>query len=221
MLIRCISGPGPYTFPVGTAAGYAPVTLDGMVGSGTFTVNPVDAVLTGTDPTKTLKRYWDLSPAGGVTQANITLNYQDADVPVGANESAFKFIRRNANGDFAIDPTTLNTSTNTFTLSGVTAFSSWTVGALLGTTAGEVSVSGRIVRQSGVGVSNATVTITNESGLPESVRANSFGYYTIEGVRAGSTYVVTVRAKGYTFPPRAVTVGDTVANLDFIAGTDQ
>jgi len=216
-LIRCINSAGPYVFPVGTTAGFAPVTLGGMVGSGTFTVNPVDGVLTGTNPTQSLTRFWHLTPAGGVTQADITLNYQNSDVPVGANEAAFSFIRRNGGGDTSAPPSTFNTTTNTFTINGVTSFSSWTLGTLLAPTAANVSVAGRVIDPSGAAIPNAIVNIADGSGSSRSVRTNPFGYFSFDGVTAGSTYIVSVRAKGYQFTPRVVSVVDEIAGLDFIA----
>jgi hypothetical protein len=216
-LIRCINGGGPYAFPVGTGVEYAPVTLTGTVGTGTFSVDPADGVLLGADSTKTIHRYWDLTPAGGVTQATVTLNYQASDVPVGADESSFKFLRQNASGTFAFTPDVTNTPPHTFTLNNVVAFSSWTVGTLLAPTAAPVTVSGRVVNRLGHGVDRARVTLIDNLGNSRSAVTNAFGYYTFDGVIAGRSYVVSIEAKSYRFASRLLTLGDSVADFDFVA----
>jgi hypothetical protein len=215
-LIRCVNNAGPYTFPVGTTAGYAPVTLGGVVGIGTFLVNPIDGVLTGASPLQSITRYWTITPTGP-TQANITLSYQASDVPGGANENGFKFLHQNGSGTFTADPTSFDVPTHTFVINGVTAFSNWSLGTLLAPTAANVSVSGRVANQTGRSVSNAIVTFTDANGASRSARTNQFGYFVFDDITVGRTYVVSVRAKGYEFEPRAISIGDEIANLDFVA----
>ena len=66
------------------------------------------------------------------------------------------------------------------------------------------------------------MTITLSGGaLEEPLRAvtNSFGYYRFEQVGAGQAYIVSVKAKRYTFadPSRVITLNDDLSNEDFIA----
>src|SRR6185369_11572717 len=106
---------------------------------------------------------------------------------------------------------------NTFTKTGVTTFSSWTLGTLLAPTAANVSVAGRVADQEGSAVSNAVVTISSGDGTSRSTRTNSFGYFSFDGVTVGETYIVSVRAKAYQFTPRVISVMDEIASLDFVA----
>jgi len=215
-LIRCVNSAGPYTFPVGTGVGYAPVTLGGVVGSGTFLVSPVDGVLTGASPSQSIQRYWTITPSGP-TQANITLSYQSSDVPGGANESAFQILHQNGSGTFGFAPTSFDVPTHTFVINGVTAFSNWSVGTPLAPTAANVSISGRVVNQGGLGVAGASLTLMDATGPSRAIRTNNFGYFTLDDIRVGRTYIASVRAKGYQFETRVISVTDDIANLDFVA----
>jgi hypothetical protein len=215
-LIRCVNGSGDYVYPVGTAAGYAPVTLTAMVGTGTFTVNPVDGVLTGVDPANSIHRYWDLIPSG-VTQATIKLSYQPAEFPGGpVPEANYKFLRNNGSGtlSFAADSSdTSNPTLHTFTLNNVIAFSSWSIGTTLAPTAAPASVSGRVVSSSGMGVRNAIVSLQDGNGSLVTARTNTFGYFQFNSVQTGQTYVLSVQAKGYTFAPKALSLTSDLTDL--------
>jgi len=50
-------------------------------------------------------------------------------------------------------------------------------------------------------------------------RTGSFGYYRIDGLEAGNTYVITIQSKNYTFaePSRVITVNDSLTDIDFTA----
>ena len=91
---------------------------------------------------------------------------------------------------------------------------------VLGPSAAGVSLSGRVITSSGLGIAKARITLTG-GGLmdPVSVITNPFGYYSLPDVPAGDTYIVTVSTKRYSFaqPSLVVTVNDSVADLDFQA----
>jgi hypothetical protein len=216
-LTRCVNNTGTFEFPVGTTSGYAPVSLSNIVGSGNFAVRPSNGVLTGVDPTKSISRYWDLTPVSGVTQADVTLMYGDGDVPAGGDESTFKVIHKNAQRTSAFDPSFKNTSTNTFRLDGVQSFSSWTLGSLLAPTAAPVNVSGRVTTAGGQAIRGAVVTITDDSGRSKTTLTSSFGYYQFGDVAVGRTYVVSANAKRYTFSPRTVSLVDSLTDVNFVA----
>ncbi len=55
------------------------------------------------------------------------------------------------------------------------------------------------------------------TGIPRTAVTNPFGYYSINDVPAGQTYVLTARAKGYVFDSQVVTVQDEIRKLNFIA----
>lgn len=90
----------------------------------------------------------------------------------------------------------------------------------LGTTAALVSLGGRVLTASDRGIRNAAVTIEG-GGLAEPKRSvtGSFGFYNFEGLEAGQTYFLTIRAKRYVFqtPSLAVNLDDNLANVDFVA----
>ena len=68
-----------------------------------------------------------------------------------------------------------------------------------------------------LGVSRATVFLTDSNGVTRTMRTGSFGYFRFEDVRAGETYVVVIGHKRYTFAARVVSVEDEITELDFTA----
>lgn len=86
-------------------------------------------------------------------------------------------------------------------------------------TAANVSINGRVMTANGQGISNVQISLRNESGEVRSVSANSFGYYNFEEVAAGETYVLTIRAKRYSFNPatRVISILDNISDVNFIA----
>ncbi|HVE60110.1 MAG TPA: chondroitinase-B domain-containing protein [Pyrinomonadaceae bacterium] len=84
-------------------------------------------------------------------------------------------------------------------------------GALLAPTAARVSVSGKVLNGASV-ISNAVVSLTNQSGESISVRTNSFGNFNFE-VAAGQTYLLSAQSKGCLYDPQIVTVTDSVGDL--------
>jgi len=87
----------------------------------------------------------------------------------------------------------------------------------LAPTAANVSISGRVVNQGGLGVAGASLTLMDATGPSRAIRTNNFGYFTLDDIRVGRTYIASVRAKGYQFEPRVISVTDDIANLDFVA----
>ena len=87
---------------------------------------------------------------------------------------------------------------------------------LLCTTSTNVRVSGRVTSPDGVGLRNASVSITDQNGNRRTVTTSSLGYYTIDDVKAGDTYVINATSRRYRFGSRVVQVSDSLADLDFI-----
>ena len=90
----------------------------------------------------------------------------------------------------------------------------------LTSTAAQASISGRVVTASGQGIRNARIVVTGNSlSQPIIVTTGSFGYYTIDGLATGETYVVTVNSQRYTFstPSRVISLVDNIADANFIA----
>ena len=94
----------------------------------------------------------------------------------------------------------------------------------LGSTAASASVSGRIMTADGLGIRNARVVITGNSLVePRVAITGSFGWFSIDGLRTGETYVVTVNSQRYTFntPSRVISLIDNVVDADFIANPQE
>ena len=87
----------------------------------------------------------------------------------------------------------------------------------LSPTAAPVQISGRVTTSSGFGIPNARLTLTNAVGEINSARTNQFGFYSINNVVAGGTYIISVSAKQTIFPEpqRVITVNDSLTNIDF------
>ena len=88
-------------------------------------------------------------------------------------------------------------------------------GSLAPTAAG-VSVSGRIIAGKR-GVANARITMMDNEGNVLEARSNGFGLYSFDSVTVGTTYIVTVTAKGYQFSQRVINVDDAITDLNFYA----
>jgi hypothetical protein len=79
-----------------------------------------------------------------------------------------------------------------------------------------VSVSGRVASSDGMGVGNATVTLTNGSNITLTFVTGTFGYFNFDSVPPGN-YTISVRARRYTFTPQNVQISGNVTDLNFIA----
>jgi hypothetical protein len=86
------------------------------------------------------------------------------------------------------------------------------------TTAAGVDVSGFVVAADGRGVTNATVTISDSTGMMRRAVTGRNGAFTFSDVEAGHTYIVGVISRRYSFEPQIVEVNDNVAGLVFTAG---
>ena len=83
-------------------------------------------------------------------------------------------------------------------------------------TPAEVTISGRVTTAEGSGIAGATVTVTSLNGNSRSAVTNSFGFYSIPGILAGSSYVVSATSRRYTFESQLINVADNTT-VDFIA----
>ncbi|MFO1496372.1 MAG: fibronectin type III domain-containing protein [Lysobacterales bacterium] len=123
-LLRCIDSIGTYTFAVGTANGYSPVSLSGVSGSGNFTVLAIQGANPNL-PTNGILRYWTLTRGAGVTSANLLFAYLLSDIPGGANESTYRAYRIDAGPTVVEVGGTVNTVAHTVSVNGVSQFSDW------------------------------------------------------------------------------------------------
>ena len=72
-----------------------------------------------------------------------------------------------------------------------------------GPTAASVVVAGRVVTQTGRGIRNVIITMTDSNGNTRTATTSSFGYYRFADVAAGESYTFEVRAKRYRFTESA------------------
>jgi len=94
------------------------------------------------------------------------------------------------------------------------------VGVSILTSAAAASIAGRVTTADGRGIGGAAVTISGGSlAQPRIARTSPFGYYTVEGLDAGETYVVSIGSKRHTFavPSRVVSLTDSISDLNFVA----
>jgi hypothetical protein len=91
---------------------------------------------------------------------------------------------------------------------------------VLGPTAANVGISGRVVDSNGQGVYGARVAVQNQTGEVRYAITNPFGYYSITGVPAGQTYLVSVQHKRYEFTSRTISVNEDLTDFDFIAQSE-
>ena len=88
------------------------------------------------------------------------------------------------------------------------------------TTAANASISGRAITADGRGIINVWITISGGNlSQPRTVRTSSFGYYRVEDLPAGETYVLEIRAKRYSFtnPTRIISLTEDASEQNFTA----
>ena len=78
-----------------------------------------------------------------------------------------------------------------------------------------VTVSGRVLTSDGRGLRNATVSITDASGIRRITTTSSFGFYQFDNVLSYQTYTFNVFSRLFRFAPRVLQVTDTLTTLDF------
>lgn len=97
----------------------------------------------------------------------------------------------------------------------------WAIGAVLirqfVVSASPSSISGRVLTQSGRGVSKAFVDLTDNAGEKRRVLTNPFGCFRFNDVRSGETYIVSVKSKRHSFSSQVISVTNDVNELIFTA----
>ncbi|MBK6749167.1 MAG: hypothetical protein IPG67_03955 [Acidobacteria bacterium] len=221
-LRKVFGAAGPaFLYPVGTTGAYSPVTTTVTAGSGELTVfanaavAPLAPVPLGN--ATTLHRYWTLS-GSGIT-SNIVFNYLTPDVF--GNEAVYQVIRVTggttavtyANGASVF----VTPAANTFTVNGLTSYSDWTAGEPLPPTAASASIAGRLTSADGRSLGRVSVIVTDSEGNARRAISSAFGYYKVEGLLVGQTYIVSAQSKQYTFTPRTISLGEDAVGFDLIA----
>jgi hypothetical protein len=89
----------------------------------------------------------------------------------------------------------------------------------LAPTAAQVSVSGRVTTQSGRGVTNVQITLTDSNGNRQTATSTNFGYYHFDNVAAGETITLSAKAKRFKFSQSTIvrTTNEQISDADFVA----
>lgn len=212
---------GTKTFHVGTANGYSPVTVNVTalgVAPSSLTVRANEVTHPNVpNAASALRRFWSLTESGDLA-ATLSFVYQQADVPAAVPESSLELRRYTGAGTvFDQIPATLDTATNTITTSSpISDFSDWTLFSSLSPTSAGVSISGRVSTgaEAASGIALARVVVTDANGVAVSALSNPFGVFSIEGLRAGETYFISVQAKGFQFEPFTLQVNEDISGLE-------
>lgn len=141
-LKRTHTNVGALVYPVGTANGYSPVTvnsttlppappedknggrdLESVPSSADLTIKANQGPMPSVSGTNKLQRYWNLIGGSGLT-ANLTFNYLATDVVGSA--PAYKFVRDTAGTLSVLEPDA-GPSTTQASISNVSSFSDWTL----------------------------------------------------------------------------------------------
>jgi autotransporter-associated beta strand protein len=86
-------------------------------------------------------------------------------------------------------------------------------------TAADASISGRVATADGRGIRGVHVVVMGgDLTEPRVVVTSPFGYYRIDGLHAGETYLVSASGKRYVFdsPVRLISLGEDAAGVDFV-----
>ena len=128
-------------------------------------------------------------------------------------------------------PTPISFAPNTFPLPPTPPSTSDAAGSLLTTayqngiliiggtgctTSADVSVGGRVMTPEGSGLRGAKVVLTDSNGNRRSVATSSLGYYQLDDVKAGETYVISVTSRRYRFDSRVLQVSDNLTEVNFV-----
>ena len=93
---------------------------------------------------------------------------------------------------------------------------------ILGPTAANVAVSGRVRNASGNGIRNVSIRMVSANGETRTTISSAFGSYKFDNIPIGENYVLTVTSKKYSFrqPSIVRTITEDIIDLDFIADGD-
>jgi hypothetical protein len=86
-------------------------------------------------------------------------------------------------------------------------------------TAEHVTVGGMVATESGQGIGNLLVTMTDSEGRTRSVRTSSFGYFSFDGVEVGRVYFFAAVSRRFQFlqPRIARSILESADDLNFVA----
>lgn len=84
-------------------------------------------------------------------------------------------------------------------------------------TSAPASISGRVLTAGNQAITRAKVSVVAQNGTIYTATTNSFGYFRIEGLSTGSTYVLNVVHRGYQFNQQVITLNEDITDLNVTA----
>ena len=95
----------------------------------------------------------------------------------------------------------------------------------LAPTAANVSLAGRVTDDNGDPIGRVSIDVSDGAGVKRSAVTNAFGYYLVDELPAGRTYIVEASHKRYAFAPGAVALNDNVTDhnitpISSLSGSD-
>jgi hypothetical protein len=81
----------------------------------------------------------------------------------------------------------------------------------------KAQISGRVVTSDGVGIRNASVTLTDIDGVLRSASTGSFGYYLFDGVSVERSVSIAVISKRYRFDQQNINATAGSSDVNFVA----
>ncbi|HJS50693.1 MAG TPA: carboxypeptidase-like regulatory domain-containing protein, partial [Pyrinomonadaceae bacterium] len=96
------------------------------------------------------------------------------------------------------------------------SFSNWSASEII-PTAGEVTISGRVLAPNGRGLAGINLVLSDTEGNRLTATTNAFGFYRFENVPSGRTYILTPLSRRYQFTPQVLTVNDNMEGVNLVA----
>ncbi len=89
----------------------------------------------------------------------------------------------------------------------------------IGPSAADAYITGRVSDAFGRSIGSAAITVQDLTGTSRVVYTNTFGYYRIDGLEAGQTYVLSVSSRRHSFTNASmlVNLSDNVDGANFVA----
>lgn len=88
---------------------------------------------------------------------------------------------------------------------------------VVGPTAANASVAGKILTRDGKPLPNAALTLTDQNGFSRRARSNQLGFYRFTDIPVGAAYVIGASAKRFTFTPRVFNLVDDLTDFNLVA----
>jgi hypothetical protein len=84
-------------------------------------------------------------------------------------------------------------------------------------TAAGVTLSGRALTAAGRPIGGVRISLLNSAGVVRTALTSQFGYFRLDGVTVGETYILTAVSKEHEFTPQVISVGTDIADLELIS----